>query len=232
MTVSFDGYAADYGDAVERSISFANVDHRHVTAIKVQHLLTLCAELLGPPRDQRVVDVGCGVGLTDTMLVDRVGVLHGVDVSPECTATAASAVPEASYAAFDGSGFPLADASVDLAFAICVLHHVPPTERAEFAAELRRVVRPGGLVILFEHNPLNPLTRVAVNRCEFDEGVTLARRATTRRLLQAADLQVERTSYIVFTTSPRWASRADAMLGWCPAGAQYYVAARRSASAR
>jgi SAM-dependent methyltransferase len=227
MSVSFDEYAGGYRDEVEQSISFANVDHGHVTALKARHLLSLCDELLGPPAEQRVLDVGCGVGLTDALLVGDVGVLHGIDVSPDCTARAATTNPRASYAAFDGGGFPLADGAVDLVFAVCVLHHVPPAQRTAFAAELHRVVRPGGVVVVFEHNPLNPLTRVAVSRCEFDEGVTLSRRGTTTRLLERAGLHIERGSYIVFTPSARGAAGTDRIFGWCPAGAQYYVAARR-----
>jgi SAM-dependent methyltransferase len=225
--VSFDQHADAYRNEVERSIAFAKVDHEQVTERKVEHLLALCERLLGPSREQRLLDVGCGVGLTDSLLTGRVGSLHGIDLSPESVARAAATNPSASYTAFDGSTFPLPDESVDLAFAVCVLHHVPPEARAGFAAELHRVVRPGGIVAVFEHNPLNPLTRVAVNRCELDEGVTLARRGRTQRLLRDAGLRLEEGAYIIFTTSPRWSARADRVLGWCPAGAQYYVAARR-----
>jgi SAM-dependent methyltransferase len=228
--VSFDKHVDSYSDEVARSIAFANVDHLHVTTRKVEHLLAVCTGLLGSPREQRVLDVGCGVGLTDRLLVDQVGSLHGIDISADSVAEAARTNPAACYTAFDGSTFPLADASVDLAFAICVLHHVPPEGRANFAAELRRVVRPGGIAVIFEHNPLNPLTRVAVSRCELDEGVVLARRGTTTRLLEDAGLRVEQRAYLIFTPSPRWAAGLDRALPWCPAGAQYYVAARRGAA--
>lgn len=225
--VSFDEHAEDYEDQIGRSIAFANLDHTQVTQRKVEHLLALTARLLGPPCEQRVLDVGCGIGLTDRLLVDEVESLHGIDTSAESVDRAAATNPSARYTPFDGATFPLADESVDLAFAICVLHHVAPPERARFADELRRVVRPGGIVAIFEHNPLNPLTRVAVSRCELDEGVTLSRRRPTRRLLEQAGMRVERRSYIIFTPSPRWSPRADRLLGWCPAGAQYYIAARR-----
>jgi SAM-dependent methyltransferase len=225
--VSFDKHVDSYGDEVARAIGFANVDHAHVTTRKVEHLLALCTDLLGSPSEQRVLDVGCGVGLTDRLLVDRVASLHGIDISVESVAEAAKTNPSARYTPFDGTTFPLDDQSVDLAFAICVLHHVPPDERVGFTAELRRVVRPGGIVVIFEHNPLNPLTRVAVSRCDLDEGVLLARRRTTARLLEGSGLRVERSAYVIFTPTARWAAGVDRALRWCPAGAQYYVAARR-----
>jgi SAM-dependent methyltransferase len=136
-------------------------------------------------------------------------------------------VPSARYTQFDGTTFPVDDEAFDLAFAVCVLHHVSPPERFQFASELRRVVRPGGVVAVFEHNPFNPLTRVAVSRCELDEGVALLRRRQSARLLADAGLRVEQRSYILFTRSRRWSARVDRALRWCPAGAQHYVAACR-----
>jgi SAM-dependent methyltransferase len=227
LMVSFDEHAQDYRGSVERSIAFAKVDHTHVTARKVDHLLGLCSKLVGRPADLHLLDVGCGVGVTDAMIVENVGRLDGIDISAESVARAAARNPSANYTSFDGSTFPLEDESVDVAFAICVLHHVPPHERQRFALELRRVVKPGGVVAVFEHNPLNPMTRIAVSRCELDEDAVLSRRGRTTRLLENAGLRVESSSYILFTRSQRWAERTDRMFGRVPAGAQYYVAARR-----
>ena len=41
--------------------------------------------------------------------------------------------------------------------------------------ELRRVTHPGGMLAIFEHTPLNPLTVRAVNTCPFDENARLVR---------------------------------------------------------
>ena len=73
--------------------------------------------------------------------------------------------------------------------AICVLHHVAPAEWAHFLSEMRRVVRPGGLICVIEHNPLNPLTRLAVSRCEFDRDAVLLGASTTRKLMAAGGLR-------------------------------------------
>lgn len=225
--VTFDGRADAYQGQVEQSIAFARVSHTYVTAQKAEHLLRICARLIGPPSKQRMLDVGCGIGLTDSFLAERVGDLHGIDISAESIERATLANPRVRYTAFDGLRFPVADASVDIAFAICVLHHIPPERCAEFAAELRRVVRPGGVVAIFEHNPFNPLTRLAVGRCEFDRDAHLMRRRMTVELLRSAGMRVERSSYIIFTTWPRFGTGVDDVLGWCGLGAQYYVAARR-----
>ena len=69
-----------------------------------------------------------------------------------------------------------------------VLHHVPVAERPAVYAELGRVLKPGGRLYVFEHNPRNPLVRYVIARTPIDENAILldatrgpARAARTRR---------------------------------------------------
>ena len=122
---------------------------------------------------------------------------------------------------------PFDDGTFDFTFAICVLHHVPPSGWSRFVHEMGRVTRPGGVVAIFEHNPWNPLTRLAVHRCEFDDDAVLVSRRRLRHLL-AGPLQPLEERYIAFF--PRGGDpydRIEARLGRVPVGAQYYVAGRR-----
>lgn len=175
------------------------------------------------------LDVGCGVGLTDRYL-GGVSSLVGVDISPGVLEAAAEANPAVRYLEYDGRRLPFDDESFDLAFAICVVHHVPVAEWNDFVAEIARCVRPGGLVLLFEHNPLNPLTRLAVHRCAFDENVTLLRRSKAASLLRQAGLELVESAYILFFP---WRGRVldtlDQRLGRVPLGSQYYAAGRKGA---
>jgi SAM-dependent methyltransferase len=144
-------------------------------------------------------------------------------------ARAASRNPWASYSSYGPADpLPYEEASFDLSFAICVLHHVPPAGRAAFIAEMRRVTRPGGLVAIFEHNPRNPLTRKAVRDCPFDEDAVLLPRGEARRRLAEAGLaEVEAPFIIFFPREGSLRSRLERRLGWLPLGAQYYVAGTR-----
>ena len=47
------------------------------------------------------------------------------------------------------------------------------------------MLRPGGLVAIYEHNPLNPVTMRVVNTCPFDEHAVLLRKRETRDLVAA-----------------------------------------------
>jgi SAM-dependent methyltransferase len=228
MTQDFDAYADSYGAAVARSISFSKQEGDFFTHRKADHLLDLSERLLGDPSALSVVDVGCGVGSTDRHLTGQFRELHGVDTATETIKRAAAKNPAVQYQSYNGHTLPFPDTSVDLAFAINVVHHVPPPERPGFVRELRRVLRPGGLTVIFEQNPLNPLTRLAVSRCEFDKGVVLLTQRNLTTLLAEAGLEAVEKRYVIFFTSDRHGLRSlERSLGWLPFGAQHYVAARR-----
>jgi SAM-dependent methyltransferase len=226
VSADFDAYADAYREAVQGSIDFCGQDLDQFTRRKADHLVDLAARRLGEPERLRVLDVGCGVGETDRFLAGRFGELHGVDMAPGAVERAVRRNPSVRYRSYEGRRLPYEGGSFDLAFAICVMHHVPPPDRADFAAELARVVRPGGVVAIFEHNPLNPLTRVAVSRCEFDADAALLTRRSAGRLLRDAGLRRAEERYIIFLPFQRRRTRVlERALARVPAGAQYYVAA-------
>jgi SAM-dependent methyltransferase len=228
MTQDFNAYSDSYGDEVTHSIAFAKQDRDFFTRRKADHLLEVSERLLGDPALLTAVDIGCGVGTTDSHLAGRFRELHGVDTACEAVKRSADNNPTVRYQSYDGRELPFADASIDLAFAINVVHHVPAPKRPGFTAELRRIVRPGGLAVVIEHNPFNPLTRIAVGRCAFDKGAVLLTQSSLARLLTQAGMKAVEQRYIIFTTSDRPRVRAfERSLSWLPFGAQHYVAARR-----
>jgi SAM-dependent methyltransferase len=221
----FDRFGATYEEAVDSAIAFAGQEHDFYLEAKARRLLELTRRHLGGGRP-RALDVGCGVGLVDRHLSSALD-LHGVDVSPAMVERAQAANPDVSYRVYDGRRLPFPDGELDVAFAICVLHHVDPPDRGALLAEMARVTRPGGLTLVFEHNPLNPLTRRVVRNCAFDEGVELIGRGELERLARAAGLLVVASEYLLFV--PWRADTLERALRRLPLGAQYVVAARRPA---
>lgn len=135
----------------------------------------------------------------------------------------------AEFRHFDGRRIPYADGTFDVALASCVFHHIPHAEHVALLAEIRRVLVPGGRLFVFEHNPLNPLTRHAVNTCEFDEHAELVLAPTMKRRVRAAGFATAAVRYrIFFPHALRGLRPLEAQLTWLPLGAQYYVAARKA----
>ena len=171
-----------------------------------------------------MLDVGCGVGSLHPLLRGTVGRLSGIDVSSASIAQARAENGDVDYRAFDGRSFPFDDAGFDLVTAICVLHHVAPAEWTHFMNEMRRVVRPGGLICVIEHNPLNPLTRLAVARCEFDRDAVLFGAGRARKLMAAGGLrEIGSRHFLLLPWETKSARLVEGALGNVPLGAQYAV---------
>ena len=223
MKAEFDRFDQTYEAELDDAIAFAGREHEFYVEAKARRLLELARRRLGD-RPLGVLDVGCGPGLTDRHLLPHVGSLAGVDPSPGMVERARSENPDADYSVYDGERLPFEDATFDLAFAINVLHHVAIPNRRPLVEELGRVTKPDGLVAVFEHNPLNPLTRRVVRSCAFDEDVVLLGQAELVRLFRAAGLVVVDREYLLFFP---W--RADALerrLTRLPLGAQHVVTGR------
>ncbi len=221
MSELFDGYHANYRDVVQSSIDFSGLPHDFFMRAKADLLRDLIAQRLDTERPG-MLDVGCGVGSLHPLLHGTVGSLSGIDVSSASLAQARAANSGVDYREFDGRTFPFEDASFDLVTAICVMHHIVPAEWSHFITEMRRVVRPGGLVCVIEHNPYNPLTRLAVARCEFDRDAVLLSAGETRKLMAAGGLRgIGARHFLLLPWDTKPARRLEDALSGVSLGGQY-----------
>jgi SAM-dependent methyltransferase len=110
---------------------------------------------------QVVADIGCGNGFDLRPLVTEGRCRHaiGVDLSAGMLRTLADlrGSGRLSLIQADAQRLPLSDGSADVALAMHMLYHVPDIPAA--VAELRRVTRPGGMV-LASTNSVRTLTEI------------------------------------------------------------------------
>jgi SAM-dependent methyltransferase len=115
----------------------------------------------GIRRGGAAADVGCGTGRALPALRDAVGpdgIVIGLELTPQMLAQAAAAGWASSASLLllaDARRLPFASASVDALFAAGLINHLP--DKPSALAELARVTRPGGLLILF-----HPVGRAAL----------------------------------------------------------------------
>jgi SAM-dependent methyltransferase len=225
--VSYDQYRDSYEADLDRAVGFSGKDHAFFTKAKARELLRVVERHLDDPRELNALDVGCGIGLTDRHLEGRLRSLTGVDISPGVLERAELTNPWAHYVLYDGERLPFDDGTFDLTFAVCVVQVIEPGRRPSFVSELARVTRPGGLVVAFEHNPFNPLTRLVVRRCAFGHDARMLTLERLRRLFRGANMSTVRSGYILLFPWRGGALRTvEERLARLPLGAQYYLAGR------
>jgi ubiquinone/menaquinone biosynthesis C-methylase UbiE len=225
----FDEFATQYENSVDQSVSFTGRDSAFFARRKVEILEDIVRPGLGSLQGLNLLDVGCGTGTTDRYLAPRVRNLHGVDISEEMLVKAERNVPKGTYSHYDGKNLPFDNGTFDVVVAICVLHHVPVSMRAELVKDMVRVARPGGVVAVFEHNPFNPLTRHAVNTCELDEdAVLLPPRETADLLKNASEVEPACRYYLFSPLGGAVGCSVDRHFRNVPLGGQYVAWARRS----
>lgn len=105
-------------------------------------------------RGKDVLDVGIGSGIATQMLAEAGAKVTGVDLTDWAVETTRKRLAafglEADVRQADAEQLPFADASFDLVFSWGVIHHSSDMDRA--LAELVRVTRPGGQVVLMVYH--------------------------------------------------------------------------------
>jgi ubiquinone/menaquinone biosynthesis C-methylase UbiE len=106
-------------------------------------------DFVQPNGDERALDVGTGAGALAFALAPLVREVVGLDPVPELLELArARALPNTQFVEADGTSLPFPDGDFDLAGTHRTLHHVAQPERV--VAELARVTRPGGRVLVVD----------------------------------------------------------------------------------
>ena len=80
---------------------------------------------------------------------------------------------------------PFADAVFDIVIISSVLHHIEPSLRHLIYADIMRLLKSGGRICVFEHNPYNPVTQWVVKHTLIDKGARLLRPKEVRSGLAA-----------------------------------------------
>lgn len=177
------------------------------------------------------LDVGCGRGDLLEIAGGNFASASGCDLSPSMLPSKASFRV---YEQRSPSHLPFDDESMDLVTAVCVFHHVHGQNRRMLSDEIRRVLRPGGLCCIIEHNPLNPITRSIVKRCPLDADAALLTARDVSDLLQFSGFEQMKKEYFLYLPERLYHKfmPIELFFSRIPLGGQYAVLARAPFAAR
>jgi ubiquinone/menaquinone biosynthesis C-methylase UbiE len=231
-TSLFDAYARDYMKELDHPFRrIVDAGGEYFIQAKARIIREFHQQYFNADPSTVIVDIGAGIGLFEKILNPHFDHIIGLDLSLEMLKVAGL------MANFDHGRFCQADAihmpmpadSADIAFTSCVFHHIDPVLYANVVPEFLRITKPGGLVMIFEHNPLNPLTQLVIRTTPLDDDAILLGMRAAIKLLRDAGAEVLHTGFFLY--GPKWIDQflyeKLRFLRRLPFGGQYYIIARK-----
>lgn len=221
QSAGFDDWAEDYEERLNACIGLSGEtdDYFHV------HKLSCLKRWMGELDPQAtILDYGCGTGKLASLTAQafRKSKVYGYDISPRSVEVARKRWGHFENLVFSSELPP--KKYFDLIIAANVFHHIKPPNRIGKLLQLKDRIKPGKNIVIFEHNPLNLLTRRVVHACPFDKEAELISPSGFIALAHGIGLRLRLKRYIVFF--PRFLSsfrRIEPVLGFLPLGAQYML---------
>ncbi|MDR3733930.1 MAG: class I SAM-dependent methyltransferase [Acidobacteriaceae bacterium] len=227
LRAEFDLLADEYHDLHKVNVAITGEGPEYFAEYKIADL-SMLARKKGFAVD-RILDFGSGIGnsiphfrkyFSGSKITCADVSARSIDISQR------RFVGDESYLLLDEE-IPLASHSQDIVFSACVFHHIPHKQHQHWLTELRRITRPNGLLAIYEHNPLNPLTLHAVNTCPLDVNARLIRGGIMRHRATTSGWGHARVDYrLFFPAILRPLRPLEQHLGWLCFGAQYRMTAR------
>jgi SAM-dependent methyltransferase len=189
----FDYSAKNYNDILSRAVSASGHSWEYFAQYKANYV----SRYMPSGFSGKILDFGCGIGnlvkyLRSAFPTSRI---DGFDVSTE---SLKKIPPEHLTQGIFTNEMAKLDNNYDLIVAANVFHHIIPEERPGVVQALYDRMSPGGHFVMFEHNPLNPLTVYNVKHSPLDVNAVLARSSELKRLLVKNDFKKINRDYIVF----------------------------------
>lgn len=136
---AYDTVAVDYASLLGTELTEGPLDRA---------LLAAFAELVHATSNGPVADIGCGPGRVTAHLHSLGLDAFGIDLSPAMVAVARASYPALRFDEGSMSALDLADGSLGGVLAWYSVIHTPPERLPGVFAELHRVLRPGGHLLL------------------------------------------------------------------------------------
>ena len=244
MTSEFDTYTTSYEVLHDKNLALVGAESSDFLRAK----LNWCRQLAGKHFTLTSVaklflDFGCGTGRFGHEFhryFDLSWNYVGVDQSSACIEeakqrsalkrTESSLKSDPLYLSLES--WNESAAKYDFILAACVFHHIEASHRRVVLNKLWNLLKPTGVILIWEHNPWNPLTRRIVNDCAFDKNASLLSISDMNCLWR--ETTKEGTTHFRFVTFfpglLRSLQRVEPLLGWLPLGGQWVFWAKKESA--
>lgn len=218
--VNFDDYSDSYDELMQQQhAKFGDISY--YSDYKVNILKSIFKDFTS---NLKILEYGCGIGRN----------LHGIqdlffnaevfayDISNESAKIAKKNNP--SIVILSEEWIADNECFFDIIFIAGVFHHIPPRLRDSVTQRLFKLLKKRGSIVIFEHNPYNPVTQHMVSTCEFDNDAVLLSKKETINLFLKQNFILIKSNYVLFVPPKLKALNFfEKFVGWLPLGGQFYV---------
>lgn len=220
----FDQFAQNYRENLDKSLTLSGESSAYFAQLKVLKLIEWFPGLDDKPG--AILDFGCGDGMMTSYLAGhfKKADIYGVDPSPKSIAIAQKNYPRVHFAVNSEASTSLnyEDNSFDIVCSAGTFHHIPFEMHTGYIREIQRILKPGGKFILFELNPLNPLTVLTFKRNPIDYNAKMLTPWYAYRLSNHYS-KPKIKFYCFFPRMLRWLRFIEKFLVKVPCGALYAI---------
>jgi trans-aconitate methyltransferase len=225
---SFDFYSNNYNELLNNAIRQIGYNADNLVSTKLHKLKSLYPSLSEKPF--RLLDFGCGVGNLYGQVAQffPTAIYTGVDPSKDSILKARSRYHgDSDFQEYSCKEWE--KTQYDLIFSSGVFHHIPHVMHTGIIDKLSSLLNKGGKLVIWEHNPLNPVTQKIVRDCPLDEDAVLVPSKNLKNLFTRVSLSNVQVIYTTFF--PKFLSTLNFMdpyLDWLPLGGQYLVTGQKN----
>ena len=174
-----------------------------------------------------ILDYGCGVWLSLRYFSEYFpnSSINGYDESNQSLKYAKDKVPKVNIYNY------LEDIPknyFDVVFISNILHHINENDHLKTIMTCGNFLKPEGYIYLFEHNPLNPITRIIFKKSPLDKHAKMIRLNNIVKLSQLAKMKIVNKQYNLFFPKQLSLLRfIERLIKWIPIGAQYMIVLKK-----
>lgn len=216
--VNFDDYVKEYDKLLNKNLSFFSKDDSYFCKYKIDLLKQNSSK-----KPKRILEFGAGIGRNIPFLKSAYpeSEIYAYDVSWKSLDYLSEKYPYVKVIR-DFCGFK---DFFDLVFCSVVYHHIPVSQRLQATKDIYASLEKGGELFVFEHNPLNPVTRKLVERCPYDEDAVLLSPKELKLMASSAGFEDFSVKYYLYFPPSLRLSFLERILRKIPFGGQYMLRA-------
>lgn len=212
--VDFDKYVKEYNSLLNKNLSFFSKDDSYFCRYKADLIKRYSSKV-----PKTILEFGAGIGRNIPFIknIYPKSEIYAYDVSEKSLDYLSQSCPYVKII----RDFKNFNGFFDIVFCSVVYHHIPIDERQLTTNEIYNCLVSKGEFFVFEHNPLNPVTRRLVERCPYDEDAVLLSPKKMKSMAKRAGFDNFLVRYYLYFPPALKISFLEKFLLTIPLGGQY-----------